>query len=275
MRQRIVLYGLLAVVATAAAVLSFAALRDLAILCGFDPWLAWLLPVVVDAGAAAGSLAWLGSAAPTARGYGRALALTLLTLSVGGNALGHGLAAYGLAPHWLVVVAVSAVPPAVLGALVHLVVLAVRQPASETATRLVADLVAEQPDALPATLAVTLPATPGEIDAGDPATVPMAISPAPATEDVAPPATRPALHLAPAVADDVTTPPAGVEVAGDGEGGENEVAKAQRLLAEGAGRPTLARQLDLKPHQARALLERPDEVATLLPRWRARQATNA
>lgn len=134
-------------------------------------------------------------------------------------------------------------------------------------TRRVADLVAEQP--------ATLPATPGEIDAGDPATVPMAIPPAPATEDVAPPATRPALHLALAVADDATTPPAGVDVAGDGEGGEDEVAKAQWLLAKGAGRSTLARQLDLKPHQARALLERPDEVATLLPRWRARQATHA
>ena len=60
--QRTLLYGLLAVVAAAAAVLSFAALRDLALLCGFSPWLAWLLPVVIDAGAAAGSLAWLRSA---------------------------------------------------------------------------------------------------------------------------------------------------------------------------------------------------------------------
>lgn len=122
-RQRVLLYGLLLVVAGAAAVLSFSALRDLALVCGFDARLAWLLPVVVDAGAAAGSLAWLGSAAPTARGYGRALALILLASSVGGNALGHGLQAYGQRPHWLVVVGVSAIAPAVLGALVHLVVL--------------------------------------------------------------------------------------------------------------------------------------------------------
>ena len=56
MNARVVLSGLLLVVAAAAAVLSFAALRDLALLCGFAPTLAWLLPVVVDAGAAAGSL---------------------------------------------------------------------------------------------------------------------------------------------------------------------------------------------------------------------------
>ena len=48
MTARIVLFGLLAVVAAAAAVLSFSALRDLALLCGFAPELAWLLPVVVD-----------------------------------------------------------------------------------------------------------------------------------------------------------------------------------------------------------------------------------
>ena len=50
--------------------------------------LAWLLPVVVDAGAAAGSLVWLGGRAhELARRFARALALTLLGLSVGANAL--------------------------------------------------------------------------------------------------------------------------------------------------------------------------------------------
>lgn len=124
MRARAVLYGLLTVVAGAAVVLSFAALRDLALLCGFAPGLAWLLPVVVDAGATAGSLVWLGGpAAGAARRFARALALTLLALSVAANALGHGLAAYTLAPAWWVVVAVSAVAPAGLGAVVHLAVL--------------------------------------------------------------------------------------------------------------------------------------------------------
>lgn len=124
MNARVVLFGLLLVVAAAAAVLSFAALRDLALLCGFSPQLGWLLPVVVDAGAAAGSLVWLGGwAASSARRFARALALALLGSSVAANALGHGLAAFALAPPWWVVVIVSAVAPAVLGAVVHLAVL--------------------------------------------------------------------------------------------------------------------------------------------------------
>jgi hypothetical protein len=128
-----VLYGLLLVVAAAAAVLSFAALRDLALLCGFTPGLAWLLPVVVDAGAAAGSLVWLGGAVPeSARRFARALALALLGLSVAANALGHGLAAFRQEPAWWVVVIVSAVAPAVLGAVVHLAVLVGREPSART-----------------------------------------------------------------------------------------------------------------------------------------------
>lgn len=124
MNARVVLFGLLLIVAGAAAILSFAALRDLALLCGFSPQLAWLLPVVVDAGAAAGSLVWLGGwAARAARRFARALALALLGSSVAANALGHGLAAFALAPPWWVVVIVSAVAPAVLGAVVHLAVL--------------------------------------------------------------------------------------------------------------------------------------------------------
>lgn len=118
---------LLSVVAVAAAVLSFAALRDLALLCGFAPGLAWLLPVVVDAGAAAGSLVWLGRACgPSATTFGRALALSLLATSVAGNAVVHGLAASGSRPSWVLVVVVSAVAPAVLGAVVHLASLVAR-----------------------------------------------------------------------------------------------------------------------------------------------------
>jgi hypothetical protein len=124
MTARIVLFGLLTIVAAAAAVLSFSALRDLALLCGFAPELAWLLPVVVDAGAAAGSLVWLGGRAHELAGrFARTLALTLLGLSVAANALAHGLDAYRLAPAWWVVVIVSAIAPAVLGAVVHLAVL--------------------------------------------------------------------------------------------------------------------------------------------------------
>lgn len=117
----------LAVVAVCAAVLSFSSLHELAVLCGFGPRLAPLLPVLVDAGAAASSFVWLGAWAPRrARRFARTLALLLLAGSVGGNALGHGLEAYSTPPHWLVVVTVSAIPAAVLGAIVHLAVLAWR-----------------------------------------------------------------------------------------------------------------------------------------------------
>ena len=124
MNSRITLYVLLGVVATAAAVLSFSALSDLSLVCGFAAQLAWLLPVVIDAGAAAGSLVWLGGQAnQAARSFARTLALALLTMSVAANALGHGLEAFRLEPAWWVVVIVSAVAPAVLGAVVHLAVL--------------------------------------------------------------------------------------------------------------------------------------------------------
>ncbi|HEY9354635.1 MAG TPA: DUF2637 domain-containing protein [Nocardioides sp.] len=133
--QRKALYLLLLAVAGSAAVLSFSALRDLALTCGFNSALAPLLPVVIDAGAAAGSIVWLGRwAEDGARGYGRTLALVLLGGSVAGNALGHGLAAYGQRPAWWVVVGVSAIAPTVLGALIHLAVLVNRaEPAEEPA----------------------------------------------------------------------------------------------------------------------------------------------
>lgn len=121
---RVAMWCLLAIVAAAAAVLSFSALRDLALLCGFDNRLAWLLPIVVDAGAATGCLVWLrADAGPTGVRFARSLTWLLLTSSVLGNALVHGLSAYSLRPAWWVVVLVSAVAPAVLGAVVHLAVL--------------------------------------------------------------------------------------------------------------------------------------------------------
>lgn len=120
--------GGLAVVAGCAAVLSFSAIRDLALACGFATSLAWLLPVCVDVGAAVATALWLATDAPqVARDYARVLALVSLVASVAANGLSHGLSAYQLAPPWWVVVLVSAVPAAVLGACVHLVVLARQQ----------------------------------------------------------------------------------------------------------------------------------------------------
>lgn len=122
------MWTLLAVVATAAAVLSFSALRDLALLCGFHEQLAFLLPIVIDAGAGAGCLVWLGTnSAGQARVFARSLTWTLLASSVAGNAVVHGLSAYHLAAPWWLVVAVSAIAPGVLGAVVHLAVLVGRK----------------------------------------------------------------------------------------------------------------------------------------------------
>jgi hypothetical protein len=128
------MWGLLTVVASASAVLSFAALRDLAILCSFHERLSFLLPLVVDAGAAAGCLVWLSPKDVTteARRFARTLTFVLLASSVAGNAIVHGLSAYGLRPHWTLVVAVSGVAPAVLGAVVHLSVLVGRDDSGKT-----------------------------------------------------------------------------------------------------------------------------------------------
>jgi hypothetical protein len=131
-------------VGVAAAILSFSALKDLAVLCGFHPDLAWLLPLVVDAGAGAGCLVWLGGHPGAGRRFARALTWTLLASSVAGNAIVHGLSAYGMAAPWWLVVAVSAIAPAVLGAVVHLAVLVGRT--AEEPEVVTGELAAIEPD---------------------------------------------------------------------------------------------------------------------------------
>lgn len=197
MRAHSVLFGLLGVVAAAAAVLSFAALRDLALLCGFAPQLAWLLPVVVDTGAAAGSLVWLGgTVAEPAQRFARTLALALLGLSVAANALDHGLAAYELAPAWWVVVLVSAIAPAVLGAVVHLAVLVGRDESTQADEPIPYQLTRHAIDA-------AAPDRTGTEDRGEPAGEPDPVS---------------------------------------------------ALIAAGAGRRRLSRELGVTEHEARRLL---------------------
>lgn len=203
MNTRVVLFALLAVVAAAAAVLSFAALDQLGRMSGFGP-LSPLLPVVVDAGAAAGSVAWLGTTGPRRR-FGRGLALALLVGSVAGNALSHGLTAYGLTAPWWVVVAVSAVPPAVLGAVVHLATLT----ANVTPGRPMPAASFPDPGK---TLA-------GQVDAG--------------------------INLDSDEKGVATTDPPGVGTS-NGRAGE--------LIADGAGRRRLARELGMSEYEARRLL---------------------
>lgn len=108
-RRRIATTGR-AVVLACAAIISFSALYDLAILCGFRPLIAILFPVMVDAGAAVALAGWKTSP------FARRVALALLFSTVAGNAVAHILVAYGWRPHWVVVVLVGGLAPAVLAA---------------------------------------------------------------------------------------------------------------------------------------------------------------
>jgi Protein of unknown function (DUF2637) len=108
-------------VGIAAAALTTTTLAGLANACGITGWLAWLLPVTVDAAGVVAARVWLrGQAHPDAVRFARALAWVCITVSVVANAAQHGMTAYGITPPWWVVVAVSAIPPAALGACVHL-----------------------------------------------------------------------------------------------------------------------------------------------------------
>lgn len=135
-RDRSTYAGMLAV-AVAAAVLSFSALAGLAELAGVSGAvslpggarfrLAWLLPIAVDAYAVTATRVWLRTAGtPRTRGYARRNAIGAIALSVVGNAVYHALIASGLTSltgvraGWVVVVAVSAVPPVMLGLVGHL-----------------------------------------------------------------------------------------------------------------------------------------------------------
>jgi hypothetical protein len=114
----------LVVVLTAAAVLSFAALRDLAIAVRVHEELAFLLPIAVDAGAAVSCTVWLSPAVQRdARRFACWLTWLLLGATVIGNAAQQGMHAHGVTPPWWVAVLVGAVPPAVVGGVVHLLVL--------------------------------------------------------------------------------------------------------------------------------------------------------
>lgn len=115
--MRVVVRTAMALVALAAAALSYQSLAHLGVLAGYGD-LAPLYPVVVDAGAAASCAAWLHT-----RGR-QPLAMTwsLLAISVVLNGTVHWLESTGTAPSWLLVVGVAAIPPLVLGLCVHLAV---------------------------------------------------------------------------------------------------------------------------------------------------------
>jgi len=115
--------GVLGVVALATGVLSFVTLRDLAEACGIHGWLAWLLPISIDAGGVVASLVWTDhQARQGAQRFGMVVTLGAVTLSILGNTAQHVYSPVQSAmPLWLVII-MAAVPPIMLGAAMHLAV---------------------------------------------------------------------------------------------------------------------------------------------------------
>ncbi len=161
----------LAIVLTAAAVLSFSALRNIAVDVGIATELAWLLPVSVDGGLAVSTRAWLSRRVnPEAEAFARRMTYSLILLTIAGNAAQLGMAAHGVIPPWPVAVAVGAIAPSIVACAVHLLVLCSRTPAIGLAyTEYKQD---EQPDPVP----VSVPAGEGDQPAGRPYTAHTAVA---------------------------------------------------------------------------------------------------
>jgi hypothetical protein len=106
----------MSVSATAAVVSSFAGLRALAIAAGWQPLMAPLLPLCIDAYALSATRVWLAGEPmlTRARRFARWNAVGAIGLSLAGNAAYHAIATGLLAVTWAVIVIVGAVPPAVL-----------------------------------------------------------------------------------------------------------------------------------------------------------------
>lgn len=123
-------WGAIVVVLGSAAVLSFDAVRDLAVLCGVREELAPLLPISIDGGVAVGTRVWLSGRAVIAERFARRMTMALLAVTVAANALHAALVAADTRPAWWVAVAVGAVPAFVVGAVCHLVALLIRRAAT-------------------------------------------------------------------------------------------------------------------------------------------------
>ena len=221
-----VVWAGLAVVLIAAAVLSFDALRGLALAVLIPDRLAWLLPIAVDAGAAVSCATWLGGRTPpeAARFAGR-MTWALLAVTVAGNAGQLGMHAHAITPPWWVAVAVGTIPPAVVGAVVHLVVLLVRGPV-DAATPVAAPAVAA-----PAVADDEPQAVDDRSEADQSVTSPTTRTTADRSTRQRP--DRSTKRTAPRVADDV---------------------RVAELIASGVGRRKAAKVLGVSPYRAEQLL---------------------
>lgn len=117
----------LSLIGLAAAVLSFFSLWELATACFVPIYLAWMYPITMDVGAAVTCRIWLSKkASKETENLARVLTLGLLALTIIGNGAWHGMLANGIIPPWWAAVILTSIPPSVLGATVHLAVLANR-----------------------------------------------------------------------------------------------------------------------------------------------------
>ena len=116
-----VMAGIL-IAAASAAVASFTGLRGLALITGWPPRLAWLLPITLDAYAMTAARVWLAptTRARRARRFARANAIGAITASIAGNATCHSVTVGLMHISPPIIVLVGAVPAAVLGFTAHL-----------------------------------------------------------------------------------------------------------------------------------------------------------
>jgi hypothetical protein len=126
----------MAVSALSAAVSSFAGLRELAMVAGWAPAMAWLFPLTVDAYAMTATRVWLAASTRSvrARRFARINAVGAIAMSLAGNAAWHLVAARLIVVTWPIVLGVGAVPPLVLGLVSHLAVLRTERDRAERVT---------------------------------------------------------------------------------------------------------------------------------------------
>lgn len=190
----------------------------------FPDGLAWTLPGMVTIATLAGALMWTVLRDTALRGAGRRLNIVCAAISATAVGLDH---ASGAAGWWMVPAGlVGALVPALATWLTHLLArmtadtAAVEEPPTEQATpATVADLVAER---------APLHSVPTNATPTPPQGIPVvkAVSPA-----------RTAAPTTSARVDEI---------------GE----RAAKLIADGAGRNTLVKELGVTPHQARTMLEK-------------------
>lgn len=188
-----------------AATLSFSGLDGLAQSCYISPTLAPLMPLVIDVGVAVAAWVWRRGVNPDAARLAGRMTWSLLVLTVVGNGSHLGMEASHVLPPWWAAAIVGAVPPAVAGAVAHLLVLLGRGDVQLDVQEPV--ICAQEPEVI-------------------------------AQRKPAPAPSRPKRTSVAAPTDRTVSE-----------------TRAAALLASGAGRRRISRELGVSEHQARVLLE--------------------